>query len=440
VANIKCLTTSRLIDLVGLKCMLPQSQNTFQEKDFLLFINEEMDLGVVPHILMYHEDYFLYTESIDLSTESNRYTIPNRAIGNKLRDICYNDGTSLYEMTRISVEDLTDTWGNFQSSNLRAFYIEGDEIVVPSSLSVGKLNVSYYIRPNSIVSEDDVAYVTLINRNNGLVTVDKYPEKFLNVLSFDITSSKSSFKLIAKETSPEGLATDTNLNFTFGTVKKEQYTLPLFALITGSSYIQVVDNSQGANQKNVFWFDKTGFDVAPTVSGANLYRVNIVTAVSNSDVIASLTPLFNSSFSDNRLIMQQVDANNFTIENGGVGISVGDNFDTTATFSIVENVLSAGSVTIPKKLNIDDAISLSEETSIPQIPIELHPMLAQRVVMRCLESLGDAPGLQAAAAKLADMEAKTGSLIDNRVESAPLKVVPRHTPIKRSLYSNNRRR
>ena len=113
---------------------------------------------------------------------------------------------------------------------------------------------------------------------------------------------------------------------------------------------------------------------------------------------------------------------------------------TSASFTLLETVISTGSVTIPKKLNVDDAISLPEETSIPQVPIELHPMLAQRVVMRCLEALGDAPGLQAAAAKLADMEAKTGSLIDNRVESAPLKVVPRHTPIKRSLYSNNRRR
>jgi hypothetical protein len=263
---------------------------------------------------------------------------------------------------------------------------------------------------------------------------------FINATAFDITSSKSSFKLISKEMTPDGLATDVNLNYTFGTIKKNQYTLPLFSLITASSYIQVIDNSQGLSQKNVFWFDKTGFDVAPIVSNANIYRIDISSALNNSNVIVSLLSLFNSAFADNRLVITQVDADNFTIENGGLGISVGNNFSATATFPIVDQSLLVGTVTIPKKLGVDDIIALPEETSIPQIPIELHSMLAQRVAMRCLESLGDVPGLQAAAAKLADMEAKTGSLIDNRVESSPMKIVPRHTPIKRSSYSANRRR
>lgn len=440
-SNTKLLSTKKLIESVSLRASIPSTQNTFQEKDFLYFINEEIDLGVVPHILMYHEDYFLYTEEIAIEVGVNRYSIPNRAIGNKLRDITYNDNGSFFEMTRISVEDLADGYNSFsQNSNLRAFYIEGDEIVVPSSLVTGSLKVSYYIRPNSMVSEDDVCAITNVNRNNGLVTIDKYSEKFLNITTFDITSSKSSFKLISKEISPDGLATDVNLNYTFGSIKKNQYTLPLFSLITASSYIQVIDNSQGLSQKNVFWFDKTGFNTAPVVANANIYRVDISSALNNNSILLSLVPLFNSSFADNRLLMQQVDADNFTIENGGIGVSVGENFSTTATFTIIDQSLLVGTVTIPKKLGVDDIIALPEETSIPQIPIELHSMLAQRVAMRCLESLGDVPGLQAAAAKLADMEAKTGSLIDNRVESSPMKIVPRHTPIKRSTYSSNRRR
>ena len=137
--------------------------------------------------------------------------------------------------------------------------------------------------------------------------------------------------------------------------------------------------------------------------------------------------------------MTQLNANNFTIQNGGLGISVGDNFSTTASFTLLQSILVQGVVTIPAKLRVDDVISLPEETIIPQIPIELHPMLAQRVVMRCLESLGDTAGLQLAGAKLADMEAKTGSLIDNRVESSPMKIVPRHTPIKNAIKNTFRR-
>jgi hypothetical protein len=438
VANSKLLTTRKLIDLVTLKSLIPTTQNTFLEKDFLSFINEEMDLGLIPHIMMYNEDYFLFTESIPLVNGVNRYTIPSRAIGTKLRDICYNDGTNLHEMTRISVEDLVDNWTNLYSSNLRSFYIEGDEIVIPNVSVAGSINVSYYIRPNSIVSEDDTCSVVSINKNNGLVTVDKYPEKFIGITSFDITSSKSSFRLVSKEFIPDGIASELNLNFTFGTIKKLSFVMPSFISITGSSYIQVIDNSQGLSQVNVFWFDKTGFDIAPIISGAALYRVDIVSALTVSDVILSLLSLFNSSFSDNRLIMQQVSSSSFSIENGGLGISVGDNFYVSASFTLVESIVLSGTNTVPSRLNINDVIALPEETTIPQIPIELHAMLAQRVSMRCLEALGDAAGLQAAAAKLVDMESKTAALIDNRVESAPIKISPRHTPIKRATSTNRR--
>jgi hypothetical protein len=58
-------------------------------------------------------------------------------------------------------------------------------------------------------------------------------------------------------------------------------------------------------------------------------------------------------------------------------------------------------------------------------------MLAQRVTMRCLEALGDQAGLTLAAAKLLEMEQKTGSLIDSRVEGAPLKVAPKNTFLRR---------
>jgi hypothetical protein len=440
VSNTKLLNTKKLIESISLRSMLPSTQNTFLEKDFLYFINEEMDLGLIPHVMMYNEDYFLFTESIPLVTGVNRYTIPSRAIGTKLRDICYNDGTNLSEMTRISVEDLVDNWTNLYSSNLRSFYIEGDEIVIPNVSVTGSINISYYIRPNSMVSEDDVCTVMSMNRKNGLVTVDKYPEKFIDVKSFDITSSKSSFRLVSKEIIPDGVVSDSNLNFTFGTIKKLSFVMPSFASVTGSSYISIIDDSQAISQQNVFWFDKTGSDIAPVIPGANLYRVDISTAVTVADIINSLSSMFNSSFSDNRLILQPITTSSFSIENGGPGISVGDNFSVTSSLVLTESVILAGAVTIPARLNVNDVIALPEETTIPQIPIELHSMLAQRASMRCLEALGDTAGLQAAAAKLVDMESKTGALIDNRVESAPIKISPRHTPIKRATSSTPRRR
>ncbi len=438
----KTLTTDKLIHSIKLRAMLPSTQNTFQPEDFLYFINEELDLGIVPHMRSFHEDFFLTTDIIELEPGVARYDVPHRASGATLRDITYNDGSQLCEMTRIGVEDQVDRINQFDSGYfLKEFYLEGSEIVIPTGLaSVGaKLHISYYIRPNTMVEETNATVVTAINKNNGLVTVNQFPEVFFDAASFDITSSRAPFRLLSREIKPDGLATDSNLNFTFGTARAVSITMPALAAIDPSSYITVTDNSQSSPIVNHFWFDKTGTDTPPVISG-NLYRVNISSAANTNDVIVILSALFNSTFVDNRLILAQTSTTTFTVQNGGNGVSVGNNFTITSTGLVIsESVISEGTITIPSKLIVGDVIALPEETTIPQIPVELHSMLAQRAAMRCLEALGDSQGLQNAAAKLADMENKTGMIIDNRVESSPQKIRPRHTPIRR-VFDNYRRR
>ena len=61
-------------------------------------------------------------------------------------------------------------------------------------------------------------------------------------------------------------------------------------------------------------------------------------------------------------------------------------------------------------------------------------MLAQRVAARCLEALGDSQGITLANTKLAEMEQKTGALLENRVEGAVQKVLNRHSTLKRNRY------
>lgn len=81
---------------------------------------------------------------------------------------------------------------------------------------------------------------------------------------------------------------------------------------------------------------------------------------------------------------------------------------------------------VPKRLEVNDYVCQAEEAPIAQIPSELHSMLAQRVACRCLEALGDAQGLQSAMVKLQEMETRASTMVDSRVESAPLKVINKH--------------
>ncbi len=74
---------------------------------------------------------------------------------------------------------------------------------------------------------------------------------------------------------------------------------------------------------------------------------------------------------------------------------------------------------------VGDHIGLAGQCFVPQIPTDLHSVLAQRIAQRCLEALGDQAGLAASTAKLTEMESRSSVLIDNRVEGAPLKIVNR---------------
>lgn len=301
------LSTDSLIASVKRRAMLPQTQVTFQPEDFLAFANEEIDMALMPYILSYHEDYFLTHVDVPLQQGVSRYEIPYRAVGAKLRDVAYKmDNNQVFEMTRITKGDVPyyqfGPLGSV-STMLKVFYIEGNEIVLVPELEqgapIGSLIISFYLRPNALVSEDRAMTIQSIDTTTGIITVDNVPSIFGIGSNIDLIKTKSPHTTLAWD-------------------------------------VEVVN----------------------------------------------------------------IDTLNKTIE-------------------INPNSL-------PAKLQVGDYICLAEECIIPQIPTDLHSMLAQRVACRCLEALGDQQGLQSANAKLAEMEQKGGTIIDARVEDAPLKVLNRH--------------
>jgi hypothetical protein len=89
------------------------------------------------------------------------------------------------------------------------------------------------------------------------------------------------------------------------------------------------------------------------------------------------------------------------------------------------------SVSVPplSYLVVGDYITAAEESIVPQIPTELHPILAQAAAVACLEALGDTQGLQNAQNKLVAMEQGVLDLLDNRVESAQQKCNNLQSPL-----------
>ncbi len=308
------MTSEDLIESVVRRGAIPLSQVTFTNEDILSFANEETTIGLVPSIMKMHEEFYVYPFEIDLASNQAYYEIPDRAMGQKVRALFYQDpGNNLQEMARILPENIA-YYQNRSSINWpRAFFMENNFIAIVPTLSEnpqGSLICKIFLRPNQLVLSSKVSIVQSINASTGEVIVDKVPTLFTNTSEYDF-----------------------------------------------------IETTHGHRTK--------GLNVIPT-------GINVATKTLTFTPAAASPPPFNN--------------------------------------------IPVNSDTLPADLSVGDMICLAGQTNIPQIPDELHSMLAQRVVIKCLEAQKDSEGLQNARPTLQEMEQNLGMLIDNRTEGQPQKV------------------
>lgn len=77
-------------------------------------------------------------------------------------------------------------------------------------------------------------------------------------------------------------------------------------------------------------------------------------------------------------------------------------------------------------LKIGDWLCRAEESPVPNIPTEMHPVLAQLAAVHILEATGDTESLNNAKNRLQTMMNSVTELIDDRVDLAPRKIRPRN--------------
>jgi len=311
----RTLETTKLVRSVRQRAMIPDDTSTFTDDDIIAILNEEIDAGLLTTLLALNEEHLVYSEEVSLTAGVKKYAIPYRAVGNKLRDVAAINGSQIKELSRISLESISDyDYLNTDYSD-SVFYVEGNDIVLVDSgnSNFDRLRFYYYLRPNVIVKEKNVGTISNIDTTTGVITLVDFPSAFSSLGQMDFVAKRSPNKIYK-------------------------------------------------------------FDVQPTTSNQNTRTI-------------TFTP------SD-----------------------------------------------LPSGLMVGDYICNREETPVPNLPTELHPVLAQRAAIHILEALGDNEGLNNARLKLLQMEQSISSLIDNRVEGAPQKIKPRHSPLVQSTNHMSTRR
>lgn len=106
-----------------------------------------------------------------------------------------------------------------------------------------------------------------------------------------------------------------------------------------------------------------------------------------------------------------------------------------AITNLVGSTFTFGSGLVPSRLAVGDWICLAGTTPVPQIPLEFHPLLAQSVSVKILESQGYLQKMEVAQKKLSKMEKEILSIINPRDEGDAKKITPN-----RGLIRPGRRR
>jgi hypothetical protein len=390
------LKTDQLIKTIKRRGFLPSSQETFLDEDFLEMATEEVNLGLVPLIQRMHEEHLVYFEDIIIVEGNQRYPIPPRAHGNKLRDVFLVDANNnAYDMQRYSVGDIADFSNNTSYGNSRGFYLENNDIVLSGfdTSPNQKLRVYFYMRPNTLVKVDRGA--TVISKSTG-TQID-----YLNSKSGSVSNISVATQTVITSTSHNlsggdsvtitGSDSTPSIDGTFlvNVIDSNSFSIPTPVTVAGTtgSWVKVI-------LVNSFSFSKT-----PKVfSGATLF--DIVQHTSPNKILYYNIPV---NFLDSNL-------NNISFP-----------------------------VSLSPSVSVGDYITLAEETIVPNIPTELHPLLAQRVAVACLEAMGDEQNKQSAERKLKEMEMNANTFLDNRVEGAQIKIKSKNSPLVGTLNTLGRR-
>lgn len=402
------LTSDQLISTIQRKIAIPIAQVTFSNDDILAFVYEEMLVSQVPSVLEYNEEYYVYSLDVPLESDKDRYPIPDRAVGMRLRDIAWKDSSgNIFEMSRVDAGDKAFFQRNTGSNQaIHKFYVENNEIVLlpgVGSSPTGSLVFYFYMRPSILVQDENAATITAFSK--------------------DVTVSNTS--LIAGNTITVGSITFTAVA---GAPSTNEFQIGGTAIVTATNLVAAINTegtytaSNGTPSTAVVAINYEELDTDITTTNTTSFSIStddcIVVDAVPSNIVAGVYIDFLQTKPGHKIIDYDI-----KIPTGGVS-------GTTVCFNAGE---------IPSGTIVGDYICLQNTCIIPFLPTDLHSGLAERTSGRILAAMGDQQGLQNVQQKIGEIKHGEGVLLDSRTESAPQKVLARHSLLRYGKMGSNRR-
>lgn len=196
--------TTQLLSQITVKAALPDQRYT--DSEILALAFDVIITEVQPQIVNLREEYYVKHKLHTVTANQQAYVMPDRALGQKLREVKLKSGSLVKDLPRISMEQVTST----DIGSATAFYIESNYIYLyRTPASTGDiLDMTFYLQASKLVPSTEAALITNIDRTTGIVTA-ACPATWTTANLFDLTSVKNSGENLAMDLTASAVSTST---------------------------------------------------------------------------------------------------------------------------------------------------------------------------------------------------------------------------------------
>jgi hypothetical protein len=198
-------SVNSLLLSVKQRAMSASNQNLLTDGDIVRIASEELQSVVLPFIESCKGEYYTTNEDQTFVQGQTAYTLPQRATGTKLRDVCLLDNqNNEVNLPYIAPEDLKFTWA--YAPYQFGFYPRDNQIILVFGNLIGSgsynfVRMIYFRRPNTLcvtaasdATTANAGQVTAINTLTNEVTLDFVPPAWTTATLFDTINNLPPFQ------------------------------------------------------------------------------------------------------------------------------------------------------------------------------------------------------------------------------------------------------
>lgn len=194
-------SVNALLLSVKQRSMNADNQNLFSDADIVRIASEELQGTLIPYIESVKGEYWVTFDDQPFVQGQSAYTLPQRATGTKLRDVCLLDqqGNEIL-LNYINPEDLKSAWA--YTVYQFGFYPKDNQVIIVLGNLTGSGNYQairmiFFRRPNTLCTTGvagNAGQVVSFNPGAQTITLASAPTTWTTSTQFDIINSMPPFQ------------------------------------------------------------------------------------------------------------------------------------------------------------------------------------------------------------------------------------------------------